>query len=720
MKKDIELRINEILSQMTLKEKIGQCNMIEPFFLFERLNKSRDEAYNDLLDERFIDKLLNEYHIGFLLFGGVSSLGNDTPEKWADFLKKLDQYSQNNTRLKIPLFFGVDAVHGVNFIKGSTIFSHNLGVVSTWNLDLVREYATVVGKELNALGININFAPSVDVARDQRWGRVYESLGEDSYLAEMMSEVLVQGMQATGSVGACAKHYLGYGEASNGMDRTPADLSERSIWETHLPPFQSAIKAGVKTVMVSGGDVNGTPMPASKRLMTDVLRNKLGFKGLTLSDWDDVLRLYKNHHIASSKEEAIMKAFNAGLDLNMMVADVETLDIMERLVIENKINIERLDEIVSRVLRVKFELGMFDKQEIDVNKAIALSGNLESRFIAKKLAQESIVLLKNENKLLPISNNIKSILVTGKTASSKRHLCGGWTLGWDSAKEEDLDFLTILQAIKLKIPDCKITYVKDVFELGEVNFDEEKFDLCLSVVGETPHSEWLGDSMDLSIEKDEIDLLKAAKETNLPLVMISVIARPVNMIWAQENISSILWAYLPGSCGGEAITDCLFGDYNPSGKLPISFPKDGNQIPVVYNARRYTSSDIFTKYEPLYPFGYGLSYTEFEYCSLDVLGQVHLGDDCFVSLDIKNIGNYAGDEVVQLYLQDQYASVTRPLKSLKGFKKVHLEPNETKTITFKLTKDDLSLFDENLMWVEEKRKIEIQVGSLRKVLELID
>ncbi len=719
MGNNIEQRINDLLAKMTLKEKIGQCHMIEPFFLFDSLIKEKGENFSGLLDERFIDKLLNEYHIGFLLFGGISSLGNDTAEMWAEFIKKINQYNLNTTRLQIPLFFGVDAVHGVNFIKGSTIFSHNLGVVSTWNLDLVKEYAKVVGKELETVGININFAPTVDVARDQRWGRVYESLGEDPYLAAKMSEVLVEGMQSTGGVGACAKHYLGYGESSNGMDRIPADLSERTIWETHLPPFQAAIKADVKTIMVSGGDVNGTPMPASKKLMTDVLRNKLGFKGLTLSDWDDVYRLNKRHHIARTKEEAIMKAFNAGLDINMMVADVETLEIMEKLVNENKITLERLNETVKRVLRVKFELGMFEKNEIDVNKAIAFNGNTESKILGKRIALESIVLLKNDNKLLPLSKNIKSILVTGKTASSKSRLCGGWTLGWDIAKEEDLDFLTIIEALKLKLPNCEITYVKNLKELSEINLNITNFDLCLSIVGETPHSEWLGDSNDLAIEKEELDLLKAAKETNLPIVMVSVIGRPVNMIWPQENIDSILWAYLPGSFGAEAITDCLFGDYNPSGKLPITFPKDGNQIPVVYNARRYTSAEIFTKYDPLYFFGYGLSYTNFEYENLQVLDQVKLGDDCLISLDVKNIGNFAGDEIVQLYLQDQYASVTRPIKSLKGFKKIHLEPNETKSVIFKLTEDDLSLYDEDLLWVEEKRTIEVQIGSLKKIIEII-
>jgi len=716
----IEDKINELLAKMTIKEKIGQCHMIEPFFLLEKLNKTAKEPYIDLLDERFLDKLLNEYQIGFLLFGGISSLGNDSAEMWARFIKKINQYNQTKTRLKIPLFFGVDAVHGANFIKGTTYFSHNLGVVSTWNQELAFKYATVVGKELETLGINVNFAPSVDVARDQRWGRVYESLGEDPFLAAKMSEVLVQGMQKNGKLAACAKHYLGYGESSNGMDRTPADISERNIWETHIPPFHAAINSGVKTIMVSGGDVNGLPMPANKRLLKDVLRNKLGFKGLTLSDWDDVYRLYKNHHITSTKKEAIMKAFNAGLDLNMMVADVETLLIMEQLVNEKKISLERLDEAVTRVLRTKFELGMFEAAEIDVEKAIQHSGNPESKQIARQVALESITLLKNNHQLLPIAKTAKQILVTGKTASSKRHLCGGWTLGWDTAKEEDLDFLTIIEALRLKHPDCNFIYVKDIDELPALNINKDQFDLCLSIVGETPHSEWLGDSYDLAIEKQELDLLKAANAINLPQIMVSIIGRPVNMVWAEANLSAILWAYLPGSEGANAIVDVLFGDYNPAGKLPITFPRDANQIPIVYNARKYSSSEIFTRYEPLYPFGYGLSYTEFEYSNLQAKDQIKLGDDLFVTVEVKNIGKLSGVEVVQVYLEDQYASITRPLKSLKAFKKVKLEPNESTVVRIKLTKNELSLFDENLDWVEEKRKLEIQISSLRKTLEIID
>jgi len=711
--------IQDLLAKMTIKEKIGQCNMIEPFFLFEALKTSAKETYIDLLDERFLHKLLKEYHVGFLLFGGVSSLGNDSADMWATYMKKIQQYAKT-TRLQIPVFFGVDAVHGVNFIKGSTIYSHNLGVVSTWNTELVKKYAINVGKELEALGINCNFAPTVDVARDQRWGRVYESLGEDPFLASRMSEALVGGMQFNGRVGACAKHYIGYGESSNGMDRTPADISERNIWETHIPPFQASIQSGVKTIMVNGGDVNGTPMPVSKRLLTNVLRDKLGFQGITLSDWEDVYRLYERHHVVRTKEEAIMRAFNAGLDLNMVVADLETLDIMEQLVIDNKVSMERLDEAVTRVLRVKYELGMFDSIEIDVKKAVALSGNIESKRVAKQVALESITLLKNDNHLLPISKDVKSILVTGKTASSKRHLCGGWTLGWDTAKEEDLNFLTIIESIQNKVPNCNIVYAKDIEELNRIDLNEQQFELCISVVGETPHSEWLGDSMDLAIEQEEMELLKAANRRNIPMVMVSVIGRPVNMMWPQEHLSSIVWAYIPGSEGADAITEVLFGDYNPSGRLPITFPKDGNQIPIVYNARKYTSYEIFTRYDPIYPFGYGLSYTEFAYSNLQAKDNIQVGADCSVSVEVKNIGNIDGHEVVQLYLEDQFASVTRPLKSLKGFKKIHLRPNETKTITINLDKNSLSLFNEDLEWVEEKRTIEIQIGGLKKCIEITE
>ncbi len=713
-----EKQIKDLMSKMTVKEKIGQCIMIEPFFLYSELN-GNGEKYKDLLDPKFLDKLLNEYKIGCLFFGGVSSLGNDVTKVWAEYIKQVKEFTKN-TRLKIPLFFGSDAIHGVNFIKGSTIYSHNLGVASTWNLELAKKYTETVGNELAAMGLNFNFAPTIDVARDQRWGRVYESLGEDPFLASKFSEALVTGMQNSGKVAACAKHFLGYGESSNGMDRTPADISERSILETHLPPFEAAVKAGVKTVMVNGGDVNGVPMPVSKRLMQNLLRDRLDFKGIVLSDWEDVFRLYERHHVVRSKEEAILRAFNAGLDLNMAVTDLNAIQTMEKLVEQKKITMTRLDEAVERILRVKFELGLFEDYEINTDEAAKLCGDESSKEIARNIASESFVLLKNKYDILPISKETKSILVTGKTANSKRHLCGGWTLGWDSAKEEDLDFETIIEAFRRIHPEINFTYASNIEELASIDLSANNFDLCISIVGETPHAEWLGDSFDMSIEAEELKLLKAAKSTKLPIVMVSVIGRPVNMNWAEENMDAILWAYIPGTDGAGPIVDTLFGENNPSGKLPITFPKDANQIPIVYNARKYTSYEIFTRYEPLYPFGYGLSYTEFEYSNLETKKEITLGEDLIVSVDIQNIGKYSGHEVVQLFLSDQYASVTRPIKSLKGFTKIHLKPNQKETIQFKLTKKDLSLLDEELELVEEEREIEIQIKDLKTKFQIIN
>ena len=448
--------------------------------------------------------------------------------------------------------------------------------------------------------------------------------------------------------------------------------------------------------------------------------NELGFRGVTMCDWEDVNRLVDRHHVAKNKEEAILKAFNAGLDMNMAVSDLNTIEIMEKLVKENKISMERLDEACGNVLRVKMQLNLFEEKDINTSSAVELSGNQESKDISKKLATESITLLKNENELLPLSKNIKSILVTGKTADSKRHLCGGWTLNWLSANEEDLNFPTIIDKIRdITSEKTKITYVSGVEDLNTLNVSKSDFDVCICVVGEEPHSEWLGDSMSMKIESTEIEMLKASYETGIPVVMVSILGRPVNMIWADTYINSILWAHLPGSEGAQAITDVLFGDYNPSGRTAITFPKDGNQIPIVYNARKYVSYEINTRYDPLYPFGYGLSYTTFEYSNLIVPKEVVVGNNCIISFTLKNIGSRAGTEVVQLYMNDVYASVTRPLKSLKKFIKVYLEANETKTIELVLSKEDFSLYDENLDFVQEERDIEIHIDSFKKVISVI-
>ncbi len=715
----IEKQIQELLNNMSIREKVGQCIMIEPVFCLESLNKkSKDIEYKSITDPNFLKVLFDDYKIGFLLYGGITRIGEDHLLDWATYIEEVNKYINNNNH--IPLLYGVDAVHGNNFVKETAVFSHNLGAVSSWNPSLLKEYTTVVGKELASIGMNCNFAPTIDVARDQRWGRVYESFGEDPFLASVMAKAMVEGYQSSNEVAACAKHYVGYGAANNGRDRTPADISERELREIHLPPFEEAINSGVKTIMVNGADLNGVPIPVSKRVLTDILRDELGFNGITMSDWEDVNRLVDRHKVVRSKEEAILRSFNAGLDMNMVVNDLETVDIMEKLVNEGEITIERLNEACGNILRVKLSLNLFDRKPVDIEAVRERRYYPKSKEIAKQIALESITLLKNETTLLPIDPNIKSILVTGKAANSKRHMCGGWTLNWASANEEDLNFPTILEELKNSVSkNTRITYIDSINKMSQIHIDPTQYDICISVVGEEPHSEWLGDSYNLYIEDEELNLLKAAYNTTIPVVMVSLLGRPQKMNWPSEHIPSILWAYYPGSEGAKPIVDVLFGIENPSGKTPITFPKNANQIPIVYNARRYVSWEIQTKYEPIYPFGYGLSYTTFEYTNITAPNQVYKGQNIDVTITVKNTGDRSGTEIVQLYLVDVYASVTRPMKSLKGFTKVKLEPGDEKDVTITLTPSELKLRNEYLESVEESREIDLVIGTETVRVEIL-
>lgn len=709
---NFDQQVENLLASLTLREKLGQCVLIEPCFcIVERTSEEFGEQYTDVFDPKYLAKLLDEHNIGAFLFGGASRIGDGSPAAWADYIAKVNEYAKT-TNHKIPMIFGIDAVHGVNFMKGSTIYTHNLAVAGTWNPELAKQYAATVGKELAAIGFNLNFAPTIDVARDVRWGRVYESLGEDPFLASKISSSLVEGMQHHGDLGACAKHFVGYGEARNGMDRTPADLSERAILEMHTPPFEAAIESDVLTIMVNGGDVNGVPMPVSKKMLNGLLRDQLGFKGITLSDWEDVERLYSRHNVVASSKESIVRSFNAGLDLNMAVNNIGAVDVMEEAVADGSIKMERVDQAVRNILLTKYKLGLFSQQQIDVNRSSALVGSAESKTLAKRLALESITLLKNADNILPLDKNLTSILVTGSSAASKRHLCGGWTLGWAGAEEQDLDCETILDAIKAKVGDnTKITYAADVNQLKHLQVSPQDFDVCITVISEEPHAEWVGDSMELALEDDEDAILKASVGTGIPVVMVSVLGRPLNVTWADGNVAAMLWAYLPGTEGAGPIAEILFGEANPSGRLPISFPKDGSHVPVVYNARSYQSGEISTRYEPLYEFGHGLSYTQFEYSNLQATSKVSVGEGLEVSVTVTNIGERSGDDVVQLYLKDRYATVTRPLKSLQAFARVSLSAGEHKKIVLKLSPKELSLYDEELNFVQEQREIEILIGD---------
>jgi beta-glucosidase len=710
---DFQQQIEEILGNMTLREKLGQCLLIEPCFcIAERTSEQFGEEYYGVQDPKYLAKLLDEYNIGAFFFGGASRIGDGSAEAWADYIAQVRSYAKT-TRHQIPVIFGIDAVHGVNFMKGSTIYTHNLAVAATWNTELSRQYAATVGTELSTIGFDLNFAPTIDTARDVRWGRVYESLGEDPVLASQIAGALVEGMQSNGDLAACAKHFIGYGEARNGMDRTPADLSERAILEMHAPPFEAAIEADTLTIMVNGADVNGVPMPVSKKYLTGLLRDQMGFKGITISDWEDVERLYSRHKVVTSRKQSIVRSFNAGLDMNMAVCNIGAVDSMEEAVEEGSIDIARVDQAVRNILLTKFKLGLFARKPMDVAHASARVGSQKSKDLAKQLATESITLLKNNNNILPLSKDLKSILVTGSAATSKRHLCGGWTLGWAGAEEGDLDCATVFDALNAKVSsDTTITYITDPNELTAMDLTEHSFDVCISVISEEPHAEWVGDSMELGLEEAEENILRASVATGIPVIMVSVIGRPLNMSWVDEHVAALLWAFLPGTEGAAPIADLLFGDANPSGRLPISFPRDAAHVPVVYNARSYQSDEIWTRYEPLYAFGFGLSYSQFEYSDLQAPHAVRVGNNLAVSVSVKNISDRAGDDIVQLYLRDQFATVTRPLKSLQAFSRVSLKPGESQKVTLVVSPKELSLYDEELKFTQELRSIEVLVGDL--------
>lgn len=712
-------QIDKLLSDMSVREKLGQCIMIEPCFCYaERVSDMFNENYTGADDPAFLNMLIEEYHIGAFLFGGASQIGDGSANAWANYINKVSEQNKKS-RLNIPMFFGIDAVHGVNFLKGSTMYTHNLAVTATWDTDLSQQYAHTVGRELSDLGFNINFAPTIDTARDIRWGRVYESLGEDPFLASKIAGALVDGMQKTPGLAGCAKHFIGYGESRNGMDRTQTDLSDRVLLEQHAPPFEAAIAKEVAAIMVSGADVNGVPVPVSKKLLQKMLRKKFGFTGITMSDWEDVERLYSRHKVVNSRKESLIRSFNAGLDMNMAVCNIAAVDTMEEAVKDGSISSQRLDEAVQNILQTKFKLGLFDSKPIQTARAAVNVGSAKSRSLAKTLASKSFTLLKNDNNILPLNKHVKSILVTGIGAVSKRHLCGGWTLGWASANEEDLDCPTIIDAIKETVSaETRICFAGNVEELASQHLNKEDFDVCISVITEEPHSEWVGDSMDLAMPADEESLLKAAVAIGIPTVVVSLIGRPLKMTWINDNVAALLWIYTPGTEGAIPVAKTLFGDINPSGKLPISFAKDGSQVPCVYNARSYQSDEIWTRYEPLYEFGFGLSYTTYQYSDLSLPMRVNVGETLHVEVTVKNTGDVDGEEIVQLYLRDVFASVSRPLKSLKAFTRVALKAGESKRVTLALSPAELSLYDEDLNFVQEKRSIEVLIANLKATFSI--
>ncbi|HAB52848.1 MAG TPA: beta-glucosidase BglX [Ignavibacteriales bacterium] len=714
----LSARVDSVLSLMSLDEKIGQLNQLSYGIGWGPTVKvSVPNEYKELIKEGKIGSFLN-------------AIG-------AEFTYELQKIAVNESRLKIPLIFGLDVIHGFK-----TIFPVPLGEAATWQPEIIEMSAHYQALEAASAGIHWTFSPMVDIARDPRWGRIMEGSGEDPYLGSLMAAARVRGYQENLSnlnIIACAKHYAGYGGAEGGRDYNTVDFSERTFRDVYLPPFKAAVDAGAHTIMASFNEIGGIPSSGSKRLLTDILRDEWGFKGFVVSDWNSIGELI-NHGFASDLKHAGQISLNAGLDMDMESRSYITH--LKELEDEGKVDEDLIDESVKRILRVKFMLGLFDDpyrycQKEREQKNIMTD---EVRIAALEVAKRSMVLLKNEKNILPLKKTYKRIGVIGPLANSKTHPLGGW-----SAMGDSVDVTTVLEGLKNYV-DKKI----DIAYAEGCKIDDNSTAGFKNAVNIAKKSDvvvlCLGESRDMSGEacsRSSLDLpgvqealAKELKKTGKPIVVVLMNGRPLSIPWLNDNANAILEAWFSGVTAGEAIAKVLFGDYNPGGKLPVTFPRTVGQVPIYYNHKNtgrsgdlknhYTSKYLDLPLTPLYPFGYGLSYTTFSLNDFNLSsGNLTEEDSIIVSVKVKNTGNYDGEEVVQLYIQDLVGSVTRPVKELKGFKKVMLKRGEEKSVQFTIHEKDLRFTTADMKFKSEPGKFKAFVGAnsadaLEKEFELVE
>ncbi len=707
-------RARDLLSRMTLEEKVGQ--------MIQANGRDKDNPP---------EKLLKEMHIGSCLH----MMGDSCFELQEKALE---------TRLGIPILFGIDAIHGHAFWHGAVVFPTPLAMSSSWNPELLEEVARITAKEVILTGVHWTFSPVLDLARDPRWGRVDEGFGEDPFLTGILAEAMVKGYQgedlsAPYSILACAKHFVAYGETVGGRDSTECDISERKLRSVFLPPFKRVVDAGCATIMAAYHANDGVPCSADKRLLTEILKEEWGFEGFVVTDWDNVGHMLYTQKLVKDIKEASRLALEAGNDMIMVTLDF--YDKAIELVREGIISEELIDEACRRILELKFRLGLFDEKRFpDRSKASEIIGCEEHRQVAYQAALESIVLLKNENNILPLKGDVEKIAVIGPNADDITAQYGDWALsgrgenGIPTVESTGYDkslAITVLDGIRERAGDIiKVFYEKgcDIYNPDDEDIASavkiaEEADVVIAVVGDTTflYGECC-DRADLSLTGAQEELLKALKETGKPLIVVLINGKPLTIPWIKENADAILEAWNPGMEGGKAVASILFGDYNPSGKLTISFPVHVGQIPVYYNQLPgwHGGKYIDVDKEPLFPFGYGLSYTEYKYSNLRLEKSSLSKDDTLkITVDVENVGKMAGTEIVQAYVCDLYSSVTTPIKELKGFARVFLEAGEKKEVAIEIPVSSLALVNRDLETVVEAGEFELMVGSSSRDQDLL-
>lgn len=705
--KTIDQRVEELLKKMTLEEKIGQLNQYT-----NDANPTGPLVVNP--------NKQNEIKSGLL--GSMLNVNG------AERTRKYQELAMQS-RLKIPLLFGLDVIHGYK-----TTFPIPLAEAASWDLQAIELGARIAAVEAAASGIHWTFAPMVDIGRDPRWGRVMEGAGEDTYLGSKIAYARVKGFQGQklgdlNSVMACAKHFAAYGAAVGGRDYNSVDMSERMLWETYLPPFKAAVDAGAATFMNSFNDINGIPATGNKYIQRDILKGKWGFKGFVVSDWGSISEMV-THGYSKDGKEAAYSAITAGSDMDMESNAYRNN--LAQLVKENRVPIATIDDAVRRILRKKFELGLFDdpyKYSNQERQDKALS-NPEHSKIARDMAVKSIVLLKNEKNVLPLSKETKTIAFIGPMVKSKRDNHGFWSI---DLKEIDSTYIVSQwEGLQNKVgKNTKLLYAKGcgVLDQSKAGFQEaidvaNQSDVVILSIGERHNMSGEAKSRsNIHLPGVQEDLIKELQKTGKPIVILINAGRPLVFNWTADNMPTIVYTWWLGTEAGNAIADVLFGDYNPSGKLPMTFPRDEGQIPIYYNNfntgrpsinedKMYKSSYIDLPNTPQFSFGHGLSYTTFGYSNLRLSkSKMKSNETIEVSLTLTNTGKLAGEEVVQLYLRDRFGSVVRPIKELKDFHKIKLEAGESKTITFVIDKEKLSFYNKDLEWIAEPGDFDLMIGS---------
>jgi len=718
----IEKKVDALLKQMTLEEKVGQMAQVS----IESLGSIKDKAFT--FSDKMKDAVVN-YKIGSIL----NTPGLQTAADWNRIITEIQNAAQQ-TKLKIPVLYGLDDIHGVSYVAGSTLFPQQIGQAATWNPELTYNAGVITAYECRAAGVPWTFSPVLDLGTNPVWPRIWEGYGEDPFLISQLGVQFIKGVQEPlgnkEKLIVSLKHYMAYSDPKSGHDRSDAWIPEHYLREYHLPAFAAAIKANARNVMVNSALINGIPTHINKHILTDILKNELGFTGFIVTDWQDIENVYRRDKMTKDVKEAIGLAINAGIDMSMIPYNYkEFCTDLIALVKEGKVTQARIDDAVRRILRVKYETGIFETP-VTLLKDYPKFGSAEFQAAAYNTAAESITLLKNSNNTLPLKANAK-VLVTGPNANSMRTLNGGWTYTWQGERTDEYaeKYNTILEALQKKLGNGNVVYEQGVaykmqgkyFEDTVVNIDAAvqaaaNVDYVLLCIGENSYTETPGNTNDLTLSDNQLALAGALIKTGKPVIFILNEGRPRIISKIEPGAAAVVDAFLPGNFGADALADILTGSVNPSGKLPITYPRHVNDLAgYIHKPSEGSGNPQGGENDPQYPFGFGLSYTGFSYSNLTInKNSFDAGETATISVTVANTGNREGKEVVQLFISDLVASLTPDVKRLRGFEKVDLKPGESKTVTFNIPLKQLAFVGTDLKKHLEAGEFNIQVANQKQ------